>query len=1774
MATVIQRFMKTCLLFSVFVLLSLRGYGQACTLDVTITSSGTTICSGNKVLLIANPTGGTAPYTYSWSTGETTQFINVNKEGTYKVSVSDKTPGCQPVTKSIDIIVSPSPAAPTVGNAAVCQGTSATFHATAPGGFYQWYDAPTGGNILATGDTYITPPINAGANYYVETTVNGCTSPRTAVFVVVVGGPTVKGTTVCAGNSATLTATGGTDYEWYDSASGGAILSTTASFTTAPLAATQVFYVAATVNGCRSGRIAVTAEVTPPPQTPLAQNVGICSGAKANLHADGPAGIFSWYDVPVGGTPLILSPDYTTPALTTTTTYYVQNSINGCESARAAVVVSVNPIPPAPAPQTVFTCIGTGITLTASAAPSGTYQWYDAPIDGNLLATGNNFTTPALNSSTNYYVQVDNGGCVSARSLVRVILSQPPSSPSVSGSIICSGTSTTLTAIGPGGNYKWYDAAVGGNLLASGVNFTTPALVANTTYYVETSVNGCTSGRTAVTVSILTAIPPPTASGTAICSGSSATLTATAPSNNYEWYDSPTGGVLLSSGQAYVTPALTTTTTYYVQTTSNGCTSARTAVTVTINPIPSPPTASGTIVCQGATAKLTASAPAGTLQWYDAATGGNLLAAGSSYTTPALNATTTYYVQNTVGQCISDRTPVTVSVTVASQPLFQYPSGSVCTSAANIAPVINDPAGGTFSSSPAGLVFVSNTTGEINVGASALGTYKITFVSKGSCAFTTTSNFSVISNPDAKFAYKAAYCQDEPNPSPLFSAGGTSGVFSATPAGLVFVNSSTGEIDLKQSAPGTYTISNEIAASGGCSGVTSSITITIDAMVTVKAGPNQTVPAGSPVQLAGSITGVPGGKWSGGTGSFSDPNLTKAVYTPGAGETTATLILTSADPGTACGPKTDQVVITFSPTPGAPTAPGTSVCMGSPATLSAIAPGGVYKWYDAATGGNLLNTGATYTTPPILADQTYYVETTIGGATSARTAVIAKVKPVPAAPLIAGANICAGSSTVLSVKNPTLVYEWYDAPVGGNLLSVSNTYTTPALTSDQSYYVQTDDNGCISSRTKVDVLVSPVPAIISTSTDYVCSGSALNYVITSDVPAATFLWSRAAVAGISNAAVSNQNAGTISEILVNTTSAAVNVTYIIIPVANGCTGKPLNYVVTVYPAPTVTGAAKAVICNGSAVNYEIKFNTAVTDFEWSRAAVAGIDNAAVSGQNAGTIKEALFNNSNAPVDVTYLISSKTNTCSSSSFSLVITVNPADTVSSAPTGEACSGTPQSYAITSNVPSATFTWKRDAVAGISNLPVSGQTSALINESLINTGKTKVKVIYTIVPVANGCPGPEFTYTVTVNPKPETPVANGNSPVCIGSTIKLRTPVVDNATYLWTGPNGFTSTDQNPDINASMAYAGTYTLLVLVNGCASPPATVNMIVKEPPLTKVGPDRLLCITVKSIQLAGSVTGGTTTGIWTTSGTGTFSPTINTLNAQYIPSDQDKASGSVILTLSSTSKDDCNISAATTTITFGPSRAADAGGDIGVCAQSTSVPLNGKILIGGGGLWSTSGTGTFIPSASQLNATYMPSLDDIKSGSVKLTLLATSADQCDIPSDDVTVFFVPPPTVNAGGIRYVLKNHTITLHPIISEPTVQYLWTPNVGISDNTVKEPVITGNADITYTLQVTDNRGCVSTDQTQIIVSPEITVSNTITPNGDGINDYWVIKGLIAYEQATVDIFNRYGQKIFHSLGYPKPWDGTYNGSSLPVGVYYYVIDTKVNGQVLSGPITIIK
>lgn len=170
-----------------------------------------------------------------------------------------------------------------------------------------------------------------------------------------------------------------------------------------------------------------------------------------------------------------------------------------------------------------------------------------------------------------------------------------------------------------------------------------------------------------------------------------------------------------------------------------------------------------------------------------------------------------------------------------------------------------------------------------------------------------------------------------------------------------------------------------------------------------------------------------------------------------------------------------------------------------------------------------------------------------------------------------------------------------------------------------------------------------------------------------------------------------------------------------------------------------------------------------------------------------------------------------------------------------------------------------------------------------------------------------------------------------------------------------------------------------------------------------------------------------------------------------------------------------------------------------------------------------------------------------------------------------------PSPTVSLPQHYAVLEGNQVTLRAvsnIVGGGKFTYKWTPSTGLSADNVADPVATLSTDITYTLTVTSDKGCPVTVQTFVKVLKALTIPNAFTPNGDGIDDTWEIQYLSDYTKATVEIFNRYGTKVFYSIGYGTPWDGRRNGTDLPVGTYYYIINPNSGRKPVTGYVAIVR
>ena len=486
----------------------------------------------------------------------------------------------------------------------------------------------------------------------------------------------ITGTTpgsACGSGPVTLQATvsGGIVY-WYTTPTGGSPVSTGSSYTTPAITSNTTYYASAYDASCTSGtRTAVMATIFDLPTVTATTPAPLCGQGTATLSGTPSAGsTIRWYDAATGGTQVGSGNSITSPTLNATTTFYAEaTSTSGCVSAsRTPVTVTVNALPVVTLSDPAPLC-GPGTATLSATTTSGTINWYDDAVAGNLIGTGTSITSPSVSTNTNYYAEaVSAEGCISAsRAVAQVTISPLPSVVSAAAASLCQGGSATISAIASSGTINWYDQPTGGTLLYTGNSYNTPNITATTTYYAEAvSPQGCiAAARSGVTVTVNT-LPTVTApTPVTICAGTPATLSASGTGTTINWYSQQTGGTILSSGATFTTPNLSSSATYYAEAVSAaGCASAtRAAITVNVNPYPVVTATDPLPICGSGSVSLTATITSGTVNWYDSATGGNLIGSGTTIQSPSVNANTVFYAEGNDNGCLSNgRTPVTVTV--------------------------------------------------------------------------------------------------------------------------------------------------------------------------------------------------------------------------------------------------------------------------------------------------------------------------------------------------------------------------------------------------------------------------------------------------------------------------------------------------------------------------------------------------------------------------------------------------------------------------------------------------------------------------------------------------------------------------------------------------------------------------------------------------------------------------------------------------------------------------------------------------------------------------------------------------------------------------------------------------------------------------------------------------------------------------------------------------------------------------------------------------------
>ncbi len=233
-------------------------------------------------------------------------------------------------------------------------------------------------------------------------------------------------------------------------------------------------------------------------------------------------------------------------------------------------------------------------------------------------------------------------------------------------------------------------------------------------------------------------------------------------------------------------------------------------------------------------------------------------------------------------------------------------------------------------------------------------------------------------------------------------------------------------------------------------------------------------------------------------------------------------------------------------------------------------------------------------------------------------------------------------------------------------------------------------------------------------------------------------------------------------------------------------------------------------------------------------------------------------------------------------------------------------------------------------------------------------------------------------------------------------------------------------------------------------------------------------------------------------------------------------------------------------------------------CADDGPVSLAGGQIVNGddGMVGVYRGTGV-------IDGVFYPAIAGV--GQHTITFSPPSGTRCPSPSQaTITVHdtIYLEPMLNA----IMLRGQQITLRP--QTDASQFNWSNEPGLDNYRTPNPVASPNETTTYTLTASNALGCEKTETVTVTVLQDLIVPNSFTPNGDNVNDTWEIKGLSNYPDAFLQVFNRWGTRVFSSKGYTEPWNGQHKGTTLPTGTYYYTLSSSILVQPLSGSVSILR
>jgi len=561
------------------------------------------------------------------------------------------------------------------------------------GGAWNWYRNGCGGSgipWMGSGDSisFTTSSLSVGTHTFYLKAIGGCNTTACVSFNLTINDTSIapstvsaSATTICAGESSTLTLSGGklgagASWKWYTAGCGITSAGSGSSIVVSPSSlGSHIYYVRAegTCGNTICKTITINVRDTSHPVVSISGNNTICKGTSTSLSVNGgilaSGASWKWYSGSCGGTSVGTGSSISVIP-SSSTTYYVRAEGTCKNSACKSQLVTVRDtsVPANSITGTTTICKGSSTTLSVSGGTLGSgasWKWFSGSCSGTPIGTGSSISVSPASNIT-YYVRAE-GTCNNTICRSTSITVRDTSIPAlfISGNTtICRGQSNTFTLIGgtlgSSASWKWYSGGCGtGSSIATGTTLSvTPSAAGTYTYYVR--AEGTCGNSACINVSLTvrdTSVPASSISGTTtICKGQSTTLSVVGGSlghaASWKWYQGSCLGSFAGTGSSLTLSNLAPGNyTYYVKAegTCNSTICRSISITVRDTSVPATSIIGTSTICKGQSSMLTLTGGSlgtgATWKWYEGTCGGTSVGSGTSITVTPNAGSYTYYVR-------------------------------------------------------------------------------------------------------------------------------------------------------------------------------------------------------------------------------------------------------------------------------------------------------------------------------------------------------------------------------------------------------------------------------------------------------------------------------------------------------------------------------------------------------------------------------------------------------------------------------------------------------------------------------------------------------------------------------------------------------------------------------------------------------------------------------------------------------------------------------------------------------------------------------------------------------------------------------------------------------------------------------------------------------------------------------------------------------------------------------------------------------------------------